>query len=200
MTAPTVSLRGASVAAGLASQFVLGGSGAAWAPGTEEHLSVHTSAGKYSTLGVAIHHARPELADATLLFPDAAAADGAGYRDEFSLLAELQFAFDIGAFVPTGTKLINLLPRIGFSAGAMFTDTHLDLPSFDGLIPYRARAAAPLFGFGIGLEARALRWLSLVPRLDALLTAGADENEISGGERFETEWRLSPGVDLVVWF
>lgn len=193
-------MRGASVAAGLASQFVLGGTGEAWAPGPLEHLTVSGNPGKATSLGIGIHHARPMLAEPKYLFTGVESASATGYRDELSLLGHIDVAFDIGASLPVPEGGVEIMPRLGFQGGVMFTDTHLSISSFDGPVAYRARAIAPVFGFGIGVEARAFDWLSLVPRIDAIVTIAADENEIGGGERYDAEWRLSPGADLLVWF
>lgn len=193
-------LRGASVAAGLASQFILGGTGEAWAPGPLKQLTISGNPGKATSLGIGIHHSRPTLVEPKYLFTGAESTNATGYRDELSLLGHIDVAFDVGAALPVADGGVEILPRLGFQAGVMFTDTQLSIASFDGPIPYRARAIAPIFGFGIGVEARAFDWLSLVPRIDALVTIVGDENEISGGERYDAEWRLSPGADLLVWF
>ena len=200
MASPATTLRGASVAAGIASQFVLGPGGTAWAPAPLSHLTLRANVGKATSLGVGVHHSRPFLSDATALFVGAESAGASGYRDELSLMAHVDVAFDVGAHVPAGERGVNVLPRIGFMGGVMFSDTQLAVASFDGMLPYRARAISPLFGFGVGVEARAYQWLSVVPRIDAIVTVAADEHEVGGGERYDAEWRLSPGADVVVWF
>lgn len=195
-----IHLRGASVAAGIASQFVLGGTGEAWAPGTVEHLTLRGNPGKATSLGIGIHHARPLLAEPKYLFLGAESANATGYRDELSLMGHIDVAFDVGASVSVPEGGVDILPRVGFQGGVMFTDTQLAIASFDGSTPYRARAIAPMFGFGVAVEARAFEWLSVVPRIDAVVTIAADENEISSGERYDAEWRLSLGADVMVWF
>lgn len=193
-------LHGASIAAGLASQFIVGGSGEAWAPALVEHATVQTSLSRATTLGLGIHHSRPILADAGVLFPEAAFASASGFRDELALKAHIDVAFDVQAQWPLARGVVSFFPRLGFAAGALFTDTQLELAGFSGPTAYRARAVSPLLGFGLAFEARAYEWISLVPRIDASVTIAADEREIEGGERWDAEWWFTPGVDILVWF
>jgi hypothetical protein len=195
-----VSLGGAAVAAGLASQFSFGGSGSAWAPALAESLRVG-SAGDSTSVSIQLQHARPTLADSTTLFPETTATTAAsGFRDELALGLALDLAFDVDSHIPRHDPVVELHPAMGFVGGVLFTDTQLVLPAFAGPTAYRGRMVSPELGFGLALEARIRDWIVLVPRVDALVTLGRDEREIEGGGAWNLEWRLSPGAHLVVLY
>jgi len=198
-------LAGASFIAGLGSQWILGGSGAAYETTLAERFALVGHAGRVATLGVELRHARPGLAEGGALFYDdgsgpGIASAGSGYRDELYLGLSLGLSFDARARLPPSRPRLEFRPLLGFTAGALITDTQLSLPGFDGPTAYRGRSVDPQVGVGTGVELRFAEWLSLSPRLDAAVTVASDEHELVAGERWGVEWRLVPAVDLGVRF
>ncbi len=201
LAAPSPS-RGASVVAGVGSSWALAGTGAAYAPALSERFALLAHASRATSLGLDLRHARPELADtgALLVGGDGTtpAAAATGYRDELYVGFAVAVAFDVNAGFPPGRPWGEVLPVLGFTVGGLFTDTHLSLPGFDGLAPYRGRSVDPMVGFGTGVEVRFRDWVSLTPRIDAAVTAAADGHELVPGERWDAEWRLVPSVELAI--
>lgn len=198
-------MAGASFIAGLGSQWILGGSGAAFEATLAERFALVGHAGRVATLGAELRHARPSLADGGALFYDDGsgapiASAGSGYRDELYLGLALGLSFDAHALVPPSRPRLEIRPLLGFTAGALFTDTQLSLAGFDGPTAYRGRSIDPQIGVGTGIELRFIEWLSLSPRLDAAVTVASDEHEVVPGKRWGVEWRLVPAVDLGVRF
>lgn len=198
-------MAGASFIAGLGSQWILGGSGAAYETTLAERFALLAHTGRVTTLGVELRHARPGLADGGALFYDdgtgaPVASAGSGYRDELFLGLVIGLSFDAHAQLPSDRPRVEIRPLLGFSLGALFTDTQLSLAGFDGPTPYRGRSVDPQLGVGTGVEFRFIDWLSVSPRLDAAVTVATDEHEVVPGERWGAEWRLVPAIDLGVRF
>lgn len=194
--------RRVDVAFGLASQWGLGGTTAAWETALAERFEFSGEIGRRqrTSVGFALVHSRPEVADAGALVAGAPADSITGWRDELSVLFTIRVPLQVGAALPALQPIVRFLPSFGFSGGAFITDAHLALPSFDAFVPLRARAVTPVFGARFGVECRFYSWLSLLPHAELLVTLGPNRREQTGGETYDAEARMLVGADVVVRF
>lgn len=201
LAAPTPG-RDASVVVGLGSSWAVGGTGGAYAPALAQRVALLGHVSRATGIGVELRHARPEVGDAGALFAGgttpAPAGSVVGYRDELFVGLAIGVAFDVHGGFPARRPWGEVLPCLGFSLGGLFTDTHLDLPGFDGVAAYRGRSLDPMVGFGTGVEVRFRDWVALTPRFDAAVTAAPDAHELVAGERWDAEWRLVPSLELAI--
>lgn len=195
-------LRRAVVSAGVASQWIVAGSGPAWAPALSQRLQIGGPVGREGRglLGFGLTHARVELRDAGELVSGAAPTSISGTRDELGLALAWHTTLDVDAELPEVNPVLRVLPVMGLSAGVLITDAQLDAAGFDAPVLVRSRAFSPSLAAVMGFELRLYGFVSLVPRGDVAVTLGANRAEQSGGERFAAEWRLSAGTDLAVRF
>ncbi|GDX80217.1 hypothetical protein LBMAG42_20280 [Deltaproteobacteria bacterium] len=194
--------RRVDVAFGLASQWGLGGTTVAWETALAQRFEFSGEIGRRqrTSVGFALVHSRPEVADAGGLVAGAPAASISGWRDELSVLFTIRVPLQVGAALPALQPVVRFLPSFGFSGGAFITDAHLALPSFDAFVPLRARAVTPAFGARFGVECRFYSWLSLLPHAELLVTVGPNRREQTGGETYDAEGRMLVGADAVVRF
>ncbi len=194
--------RRVDVAFGLASQWGLGGTSSAWETALAERFEFSGEIGRRqrTSVGFALVHSRPEVADASGLVAGVPAEAIEGWRDELSVLFTIRVPLQVGAALPALQPIVRFLPSFGFSGGAFITDAHLALPSFEAFVPLRARAVTPAFGARFGVECRFYSWLSLLPHAELLVTVGPNRREQTGGETYDAEGRLLVGADAVVRF
>ncbi len=194
--------RRVDVAFGLASQWGLGGTTGAWETALAARFEFSGEIGRRqrTSVGFALVHSRPEVADASGLVAGAPAGAITGWRDELSVLFTIRVPLQVGAALPALQPIVRFLPSFGFSGGTFITDAHLQLPGFGAFVPLRARAVTPAFGARIGVECRFYSWLSLLPHAELLMTFGPNRREQTGGETYDAEGRMLVGADAVVRF
>lgn len=189
---------------GVANQWGVAGSTAAWGPAVAERIEVAGEVGHHARthVGFELLHARPELVDAGALVPGTGLAASAvsGWRDELSLLFAVRVPVDVGVAAPALRPVLRVLPTFGLAGGVFLTDAHVAVASFGGGPPLRSRATTPLFAARVGAELRLYEWLSLVPQGEFTLTFAGNRREQTGGETWDAEGRVLVGLDGIVRF
>jgi hypothetical protein len=191
----TAADRKVTVFVGGGGSWVIGGNAAGYRAGLAQRVGVDVALGRAGSIYLDADHAHQGLDDATPYFPDVQAPEDAllGGRD--------YLAFDVGGRLgvrmaggrPSG---VTAFPFFRFGAGAVFTDTKLEAPAFEGRQLIHSRAAAPMISMGGGAEVRVVDWLSLLPALSVQALGAADPGEVDDETEVGVEVRAQLGLDV----
>lgn len=193
---PVVRERHGAVAVGGGGAWLMGGNGGGYGAGFDERLGAELNFSPMAAVGLQLAHSRHPLDDASPYFPDTTVPPEAlsGTRDYLD--AELGLRLSMRFVSSVNPDKIHAIPYFRFGIGGAFTDTKLEVPSFDGRQIIRSRAAAPMLGVGAGCEVQIEPWVSIVPGVSFQALLARDDGEIDKQTQVGIEVRGEGTLDV----
>lgn len=189
--------RSVSLIVGAGASKLVGGNGAGFGAGLAERFALDVALGRAGGIYLNVDHAHHGMKDAGAWFPEVEVDPGlvTGARDYFAVDLGGRLALRMGdpTAAPTGVRA---WPVFRFGAGALFTDTRLEVPAFTGREPVHTRLASPLLTMGAGAEVVLVDWLSLIPNASVQITGAQDPGEVDDETEVGVEIRGQLGLDL----
>ena len=89
------------------------------------------------------------------------------------------------------------IPWVRLAAGATFTDTRVDVPSFDGQTRIRTRQGQATLAPGLGVAIHVRRPLTIQPSFKAVGLLALDHDEYDNSDALRSTWRLLPALHVL---